>query len=336
MAYVPNPQDPTQPTIGQLAGNMAYELQALKGYIASLVASGTNFAYIGGFRNRLKNGSFSTAQRGILVSPAIGTPTYTLDQWQVTPSGNSAVVSRLTVSPPPGGNFSLLMTGSVPGTTNVDLLQKIESFDSQDMLTGISVTVSGLFFVSDVLVGLPTISLLAPTVLDNWGASVVVGAAVPMSLNSGPQIVNTWQSFSNTFILTGDCTKGMGLKFTVANLGIKTASFASLQLEKGSQHTQFEWRPIQIELALCQRYYQQLTSLSASVATGAGQACQYVISFPVAMRVAPTVTRSGTSVINATIPTPPSTNTLDLADSYTSVAAGVYSLNYLAVLSAEL
>ena len=61
-AYIPNPQDPTRPTTADLAGNMAAELQALKGYIQGLVTSGTNFAYIGGFRNRLNNGDFNIYQ----------------------------------------------------------------------------------------------------------------------------------------------------------------------------------------------------------------------------------------------------------------------------------
>jgi hypothetical protein len=336
MAYSPDPTNPAQPTTAQIAGNMAFELQALKGYIQSLIAGGTNFSYIGGFRNRLKNGSFSVAQRGNSISVPLITPTYTLDQWQITSLGAGSAVAQTNVVNPPAPRIFLTITGNSGATTSVDILQKIESLDTQDLAAGTILTVSGFLLVSDIAVGLPTVSIFAPTVLDNWAAFVAASVPVPVTLVSGPLTASTWQFFSTTITLTADCTKGMGLKFNVPVLGTKTINLAQLQLEKGIQHTSLEWRPMEMELAVCQRYYQTFLSLSASVATAGAQVIQYLLTLPVTMRAAPTVARVGTVLVNATLPGAPAATTGAIADAYTSVAAGVFSVNYTVTLTAEL
>jgi hypothetical protein len=64
---------------------------------------------------------------------------------------------------------------------------------------------------------------------------------------------------------------------------------SEVQLEIGSVATPFEQRPYGMELALCQRYYQTLSygqSIGQFYSTTAARLCW---SFPVAMRVAPTL-----------------------------------------------
>lgn len=285
--YIPDPQDPTRPTTADLAGNMAYELQALKGYIQSLVASGTNFMYIGGFRNRLRNGSFNIAQRGNSVTIAAGTSGYTLDQWIVSSTGSATVVTKQS-----GGysvNSSFLQLAVASGNSALSLIQRIESKDVQDMVAGTQVTVSGMYFVENLAAGTPTISLLTPTAIDNWAAATVVGIATPVVIV--PQIANTWQFFSLQFILSGDASGGLGLQISYpAGIASQTVSFARLQLEKGAQYTQFEWRPVQVELADCQRYYYSFAGdiqLIGFAGGGAITAYAY-LRFPVTMRITPT------------------------------------------------
>jgi hypothetical protein len=336
MAYSPDPTNPLQPTTAQLAGNMAFELQALKGYIQSLIAGGTNFSYIGGFRNRLKNGSFNIAQRSTAITALAGVPAYTLDQWLVSSTTGNTVVNRTNASPPVSNNNYMVLTGAA-GVTLLDVVNRIEALDCQDMVAGTPVTISGFYLAANILSGLPLISILTPTASDNWSVFSSF-TQVAMTLVTGPQVAGTWQYFSNTFILPSDCTKGMGVLFewTGAQIASKQVSLANIQLEKGSQHTPFEFRPAEVELAVCQRYYQTFLSLSASVATAGAQTLQYLLTLPVTMRAAPTVARAGVTLTNATLPGAPVATTGAVADAYSSVAAGVASVNYTVTLSSEL
>lgn len=66
-----------------------------------------------------------------------------------------------------------------------------------------------------------------------------------------------------------------------------------VQLEQGGRQTPFEYRPIQTELALCQRYYQvfEARRLNAEgYASSAGYGYYGVIDWKVEMRIAPVVT----------------------------------------------
>lgn len=332
-AYVPNPQDPTQPTTAQLAGNMAYELQALKGYIQSLVSSGTNFAYIGGFRNRLKNGSFRIAQRGTTVNLTAGAVGYTLDQWLI-----STVNSTATVNQGAGGvtaNTKFIQIVPAAGNTILQLTNKIESADCLDLVAGTPITVSGFYLVTSLTAGLPAIWLDTPTAVDNWTAYTTVGATQSMVIS--PQITNTWQFFSNTFILSADATGGLAVIFDYA-VGIpgQTVQFANIQLEKGSQYTQFEWRPLEVELAQCQRYYQTAPWSFGSYAGAAQSTMVATVTLPVAMRATPTVTKIGSNNSNSGFPNAPVLSPVFLGDTLVATAVGNFSGSYTAQLTAEL
>jgi hypothetical protein len=90
-----------------------------------------------------------------------------------------------------------------------------------------------------------------------------------------------------------------------ANLSVEfnTGTLGSVQLEKGSTATSFDYRPYGTELALCQRYYQDSLShansggsAAASVSSTGELMCG--IAFKVTMRSAPSITlfdQAGTS-----------------------------------------
>ena len=208
-AYVPDPTNATQPTTAQLAGNMAYELQAIKGRINSLVASGSNWSYVGSFRNKIKNGDFRVAQRGTSVTIPSGGLGYTLDQWIVNTIGAATVVTQGA-----GGvsttSKAIFLVPAV-GNSYLVLAHRIESYDCQNLAAGTPVTVSGLYYVGALGAGLPTISLCTPTVADTFGTVVTVGAAVAMAIS--PQIAGTWQFFSQTFTLSADASNGLWVGF---------------------------------------------------------------------------------------------------------------------------
>ena len=88
--------------------------------------------------------------------------------------------------------------------------------------------------------------------------------------------------------------KGLELIFKAASgLGnAVTWTVESVQLEKGSNATSFDYRPYGTELLLCQRYYQSFTGILAC--TGSPTTTLYGnLPFIVPMRISPTMGQTG-------------------------------------------
>jgi hypothetical protein len=117
----------------------------------------------------------------------------------------------------------------------------------------------------------------------------------------------TWTKYTATFNVASISGKTIGtnndsaINIAIAGptSGSGTLQIAQVQVERGSNATQFEYRPLQMELALCQRYYWRQTSVVSSnfprfgqgVASG-GALDAVIIHLPVTMRTAPTFTLS--------------------------------------------
>ena len=84
-----------------------------------------------------------------------------------------------------------------------------------------------------------------------------------------------------------------------AGVGHQSGTFdlANVQIEDGDE-TGFEWRPQQVELALCQRYFESGHMTLFGVATGASQDFRLSQRFAVTKRAAPTLATSGGSTSN--------------------------------------
>ena len=93
---------------------------------------------------------------------------------------------------------------------------------------------------------------------------------------------------------------------TNLNVEFNTGTVGSVQLEKGSTATSFDYRPYGTELALCQRYYEKFPSVFSllSYMFNTGDYYSYW-AFKVTKRAAPTVTAGGTwSGDTSAAPTP--------------------------------
>jgi hypothetical protein len=258
-------------------------------------------------RNRLINGDMGVYQRGSIAATTSGA--YTLDRWFVTPTGATVTVTQSTTTVPTGFADSLNVAGAA-SVTNVSVRQRIESVNTQDLASGVIVTVSGRIYQSTgSAVTTATIALAAPTALDNYTSTT--SAATTYTLPSIPNA--TWTTFSNTFTLTTSCVNG--LQVTIAlGTGLTTGSFniTGVQLEVGSVATPFERRQYGTELALCQRYYWKSFPQGTAPAQNAGADGAIAVStsatstfatsvtFPVLMRATPgTITTYNPSAANA-------------------------------------
>ncbi|WP_020185957.1 hypothetical protein [Methylopila sp. 73B] len=247
-----------------------------------------------GVRNRLINGDFRFAQRG-LSQTAGGYGS--LDRWYLVWSGSGMTVSQADTGE---GGFCARLALTVAG--NYTFEQRIEHAAT---LAGRKVTFS--FEVRTISGSGHTIR---PTIIQrfNDSASVAYGPAAV----AGPADSTGWVKFSYTVDLTSAAGKTYGVghhlaaRITVTNPC--TIEIRRAQFEEGGAATPFERRPEALELALCQRYfaktYPVTTPLAAANAAGALTAspqtsgstafaraqASVTWELPVAMRATPAVT----------------------------------------------
>lgn len=338
MAYVPDPTDPTQPSLSQPAGDMAYELQALKGYIQSLVSGGSNFYYSGSFRNRLKNGAFRISQRGAgpLTCPA-GVGTYTLDNWGVLSNGYITLVNQVASSiAGVGASISCMqLLPQSASVANLTAYSRLEAVDSRDFVAGTTITVSGWFLTSNANLGGPSIGLSTPTAGDNnyTSGATNVATTIPATVII-PFLNNNWTFFKATLPLTADAIKGLQLSILLPTAGTPSFYLANIQLEKGSAYTPFEQRSIQLDLALCQRNY-QAGSIQLNCYSTAGLSVAASLMLPITMFTSPIVTSSTGSSANVNTLVTTATTTSLLFSGLATATGNVILVNNF-ILYAEL
>lgn len=287
----------------------------LLGYLENLQTTG----------NKIINGAMEITQRGTSFA-AVANGAYTLDRWRVD-YVTSAVATITQQADAPADNefqYSLRVAITTADTSIAagdffTIRQRIEGFNARDFI-GRPFTL--IFRVRSSKTGTHCV------VLQNSGADRSYVAEFTVSA------ANTWESKSITvpagLITAGtwDWTNGTGLQaiFTLAAgttfhttagawqtgnflstaaqvncLDSNTNIFAvtGVDIKVGAMATDFEHRPIGVELALCQRYYyRQPASTSRS---GVGQSpsttqARVNIPFPVVMRAKPaSVEQSGTA-----------------------------------------
>ena len=279
-------------------------------------------------KNRIINGAMVIDQRNAGASGSTGG--YTVDRWYYDSTQNSKVTwqqNQGSVTPPTGFTNYLGITSSSAYTVltgdEFRLGQVIEGFNVADLDFGKSTakTFTLSFWVRSSLTG-------------TFGGSLTNGAATrsyPFSYTISA--ANTWEQKSIT--ITGDTsgtwltTNGAGLCLNIglgvgstysgtagswasANyisatgatsvVGTNGATFyiTGVQLEIGSTATPFERRMYGTELALCQRYYEELTYGTISngylITGGVFSASQGegVLRFSVVKRATPTMGYTGT------------------------------------------
>ena len=280
------------------------------------------------FRNRIINGDMRVAQRGNSFTTTNGG--YTLDRFSVAKSTSDVTVASRQIDIPDskGLTYSLRQTVTTADTSIASgeffsVATALEGFSIADLID-VDFVIS--FWVRSSKVGIHCITLKSsggantlikeytintantweyktipitgglPSSVTSWAKNSSYGVGVGFTLACGSSFhgaANTWLSAN----LIGTSNQVNCLD-TVGNI----FAITGVQLEKGSVASSFEFRPYQVELAMCQRYYQLIDPLWVMFPWNSGtQIIRHSVPLSVSMRVAPTVTMgskiSGTGTI---------------------------------------
>ena len=257
--------------------------------------SSVNGGQLAGLRNRFINGGMQISQRGSNGYAAAAAAYGGCDRYVSTVSATtvSAVALQVYAGPAYTTTGYAHQIGNVitTGATVVQLHQRIESINAAP-LTGKQVTFSGK--VLQVTGASQTVSIGFSR------ANATNDFSAQTAMQSTTQVIpnNTWTTFSFTTTFTDTGLANGLLAYTSYSLGAQTNTgantsqfyFADWQLETGSIATPFEQRPIGMELALCQRYYEVVQGPGALIGSIASTTTGYAgIKFSVTKRAVPTL-----------------------------------------------
>ena len=291
---------------------------------ADVISTSTSGGVLGAgnaslLKNRLINGAMVINQRGTVNTPV--TPTargyFASDRWLVSVTTASKFSIQQSSDAPTGFTNSLLVTSlsayTPTSTDEIAVQYRIEGYNVADLGFGSASakTVTISFLVKSSVTG-------------TYGASLSNGAFnrwYPFSYSI--PVANTWTQISVTIVgdttgtWTTDNTTGFQIEFglgvgstlqgaagawtssvyvvptgsrNIVSTNGGTIQWTGVQLEVGSSATGFEYRQIQQELALCQRYLPvvQVADYSGTGMCFGASNARCTVQFPVPARVAPT------------------------------------------------
>ena len=246
--------------------------------------TGTTVGYCG-FKNRIINGGMSIWQRG---TSAAGTAGYlTADRFALV-GGGTVTNSKSATPNSPNGNYSYVWTTGA-ASSYVNVSQAIER-DNVYALRGQTVSVNyWVMSTGTAYVGIQSVVIYYSNTTDAINYSGALSSITATNISP----TSSWQQVKATFLIPTDAV-GLTVQMNTSSAepsGV-VVSFADLQLEIGSTATSFDYRPYGTELALCQRYYQQLGNVAyVNVGTGFQQSTTigtFYIKYNTTMRVSPT------------------------------------------------
>ena len=310
----------------------------------SIVSSGSQ-----GFKNKIINGNMTISQRwGTTANTPVAGVTYTVDRWHLNLTQSSKVSFQQnagSISPPVGfKNYIGLTSTSAYSVVSGDyatLRQSIEGFNVADLDWGTanakSITLS--FWVRSSLTGTFGGTINNADYSRSYPFSYTINSANTWEYETitipGDQS-GTWLTDNSTGIHigigfgtgsaqvqpAGSWYNGVALGATGQTnvLGTNGATFyvTGVQVEKSTTASSFEFRSIQKELMLCQRYYEICTFSCIWSGYATSGSNHFANNFyKVSKRANPTVTttNSGASNFPTTAPSI-NTNTPEGFDSY--------------------
>jgi len=311
-----------------------------------------------GFKNRILNGAMVIDQRnaGASVTPSAGT--YTLDRYAFTVTAASKLTCQQnagSITPPVGfKNYLGITSSSAYSIGSGDLFQvyqAIEGLNIYDLAWGTAnaTTVTLSFWVRSSLTGTFGGAIQNSAQNRSYPYSYTILAAntwEQKSITIAGDTTGTWLTTNGVGMYVGfglgagstySGTAGAwaGANYNSATgatsvVGTNGATFyiTGVQLEKGSTATSFDYRPYGTELALCQRYFQNINKdympYNVPIFNG-GSNTLWAFTFPVIMRAGPTLTYSGNTSIfyfNSAGGTQQSSTLTSISGGYNSTLGG--------------
>ena len=314
------------------------------------------FGPLAGFRNHIINGAMMVAQRGAsftsATEPVNNDDQYLLDQWILLAEGADAVDVTQSTDAPTNGLYSIALDVET-ANLKFGIFQPIERKNCIGLI-GNTVTLSAYLKVSNARIDDVRMAIVAWSSTADAVTSDIVSAWETDATN--PTLVANW-TYENTPADLGVTTSWARYSVTAAvdtasaaNIGVFIWSnttvadpdvgdflyITDVQLEYGSVATPFERRPFQTELALAQRYFQDIARGVASN-TVANFLTQRVattlidcpVKFLPPMRTTPTLVTSAPSWAGGA----PTTN--DQINNYNNAAAAFTLISGALTLSLE-
>jgi len=288
--------------------------------------TGTNTGYYG-FKNRIINGAMVIDQRNAGAAQTIttgGGNQYTVDRWYAVPTGANVTGQQIT-----SANISTYRFTGAASNTGIYFIQRIEAKNIADCANS---TVTLSCNLANSLLTTVTWTAYYPTASDNYSGYTQIATGT-FTVNS------TLTNYSTQISLPSSASNGLMIQLNVGAQTSGTWTIGNVQLEKGSTATSFDYRDYGSELALCQRYFETLTTIYVPTLykTGAnGTVRTSVWFYKVTKRATPTVTTSNISYDNCSGLTI-DRNSSDYYSTYATANGGTnFGYNYDFTSSAEL
>lgn len=271
------------------------------------------------FRNVIHGGDFTTNpfQRGASVGSISGTATYVADRWAARGTSTSSITSAQTTNTAVAGFNKSLVISRANGNTDIGVISLAQALETNNSIrlqgqqvslsfwaaagASFSAASSGLSVI--IASGTGTDESIANLIGATWtgyasnaltlgaNAAFVAGSTTLLAINT------TMTRYTVTATIPAPATQ-VGVVFAYTPVGTAAATdnfqLMGVQLELGNMASVFEHRDMQVERALCQRYFLQVNEInSAVVATGnvaATNVEKVMLPLPVTMRAVPTIT----------------------------------------------
>ena len=248
-----------------------------------------------GFKNRIINSGFAIDQRNSGASQTITSGAalaYTVDRWYAWTTGANGTTQRVAGTAP--SQYGLKFTGATSNTL-CGIAQRIEQLNSYDLASS-AITIS-VYMTASTNTTITAVLNGPSSTADTFGT--IASPTVTQIATTTFSVTTTRTLFTWTVSAASmsGFNKGLELIFKAASgLGnAVTWTVESVQLEKGSTATSFDYRPYGTELALCQRYFEIFAGGSGRSNTTSSQSMQ--AQFVVTKRSTPTVAIFGTGTL---------------------------------------
>jgi len=207
-----------------------------------------------GFKNRFINGGLSVDQRNSGAAQTITAAAalaYTVDRWYAYCTGANVTGQQIAGSYQ-SSQYRYQFTGAA-SVTAIGFGQRIEQLNCYD-LANTTATLS--CYISNSLLSTVTWTAYYANTANTFGS--LASPTVTQIATGTFTVTSTRAQYSAQISIPSAATTGIQIVFTVGAQTSGTWVIDTIQLEKGTQATSFDYRDIGRELSLCQRYCYKL------------------------------------------------------------------------------